>query len=66
MFRGMEVKPCNGESPLINPANGIEFDCGNGPNRQDCPSGTYCHQTTQFARCCRKSKFIYIYSNCNK
>ncbi|CAG2057628.1 unnamed protein product, partial [Timema podura] len=31
-----------------------EYDCGNGPSRQDCPSGTYCHQTTHFAKCCKK------------
>ncbi|KAK1137342.1 hypothetical protein K0M31_001854 [Melipona bicolor] len=26
----------------------------NGPERRDCPS--FCHQTTQLARCCRKAQ----------
>lgn len=51
---GMEVKPCNGEKPLTEAATGRELDCGHGPFRQDCPVGSYCHQTTRFARCCRK------------
>ncbi|KAJ9579151.1 hypothetical protein L9F63_024743, partial [Diploptera punctata] len=50
----MEVKPCNGESPLADPDTRREYDCGSGPNRQDCPSGSYCHQTPHFARCCKK------------
>lgn len=50
----MEVKPCNGEKPLTDPLTGKELDCGSGPKRQDCPSGSYCHQTTRFSRCCRK------------
>lgn len=62
---GMEVKPCKGEKPVTDPVTGRELDCGNGPFRQDCPSGTYCHQTTRFSRCCRKGKlrnFILIIS----
>lgn len=54
---GMELKPCNGEKPLTDPTTGRELDCGNGPSRQDCPSGSYCHQTTRFARCCTKGIF---------
>lgn len=50
----MEVKPCGGDSPLRDPATGDDLDCGNGHNRQDCPSDYYCHQTPQFAKCCRK------------
>lgn len=53
----MQVKPCNGESPVVDPTSGKELDCGNGPHRQDCPSDSYCHQTPQFARCCRKGKY---------
>ncbi|XP_067005728.2 agrin-like [Anabrus simplex] len=55
LCEGMEVKPCNGESPLINPVTEREYDCGSGPNRQDCPSESYCHQTPHFARCCKKT-----------
>jgi len=57
----MEVKPCKGEKPVTDPVTGRELDCGNGPFRQDCPSGTYCHQTTRFSRCCRKGKFFWFY-----
>ena len=55
----MEVKPCNGDPPLLN-ADGKEIDCGNGPQRKDCPSNSYCHQTPRFARCCKKGNFIQI------
>jgi len=51
----MEVKPCNGKKPLMNYINGRELDCGHGPNRQDCPPNSYCHQTSRFAKCCNKS-----------
>ncbi|KAJ9583858.1 hypothetical protein L9F63_021797, partial [Diploptera punctata] len=54
LCEGMEVKPCNGEPPLTDPETRREYDCGSGPNRQDCPSGSYCHQTPHFARCCKK------------
>ncbi|XP_070168751.1 agrin isoform X6 [Polyergus mexicanus] len=50
---GMEVKPCNGDPPLVD-SEGNEYDCGSGPERKDCPSNSYCHQTTRFARCCKK------------
>lgn len=53
----MEVKPCNGDQPLKDTQTGKELDCGNGPARQDCPSGSYCHQTTRFAKCCQKSSY---------
>lgn len=51
----MEVKPCNGDPPLVD-SEGKEYDCGSGPERRDCPSNTYCHQTTRFARCCKKGQ----------
>ncbi|KAJ8688469.1 hypothetical protein QAD02_024264 [Eretmocerus hayati] len=54
LCEGIEVKPCNGDQPLVD-AEGKEYDCGNGPDRRDCPSHTYCHQTSRFARCCRKA-----------
>lgn len=69
-FAGMEVKPCNGRNPILDPVTGYELDCGSGPNRKDCPSDSYCHHTSKFARCCAKgsleSKFefefeLYIY-----
>ncbi|KAL1116864.1 hypothetical protein AAG570_005333 [Ranatra chinensis] len=53
LCQGMEVKPCQGEQPLVGP-DGQELDCGNGHNRQDCPSDSYCHQTPHFAKCCKK------------
>lgn len=54
LCQGMEVKPCNGGKPLADFTTGNEVDCGNGPNRQDCPANSYCHQTARFARCCQK------------
>ncbi|KAH1022933.1 hypothetical protein HUJ04_012244 [Dendroctonus ponderosae] len=64
LCQGMEVKPCKGEKPVTDPVTGREVDCGNGPFRQDCPSGTYCHQTTRFARCCRKDKNFIEMKSC--
>ncbi|CAB3365946.1 Hypothetical predicted protein [Cloeon dipterum] len=63
LCEGMEVKPCNGDTPLISPETGVDFDCGSGPRRQDCPSGSYCHQTPNFAKCCRKDA-ISAQKNC--
>nr|XP_018901101.1 PREDICTED: agrin-like isoform X3 [Bemisia tabaci] len=63
LCQGMEVKPCNGEQPLVDPTSGHELDCGSGPRRQDCPSDSYCHQTPYFARCCRKDAKIFL-KNC--
>ncbi|KAL1493054.1 hypothetical protein ABEB36_011193 [Hypothenemus hampei] len=60
----MEVKPCKGEKPVTDPVTGRELDCGNGPFRQDCPSNTYCHQTTRFSRCCRKDKNYIEKTSC--
>lgn len=57
LYTGMEVKPCNGDPPLVD-ADGKEYDCGNGPERRDCPSNSYCHQTTRLARCCRKGRKV--------
>nr|XP_033325096.1 agrin-like isoform X2 [Megalopta genalis] len=55
LCQGMEVKPCNGDPPIVD-EEGKEYDCGNGPERRDCPSNSYCHQTTRIARCCRKAQ----------
>ncbi|XP_063822042.1 agrin-like isoform X2 [Ostrinia nubilalis] len=51
----MEVRPCGNNKAMIDPITGIEIDCGNGPHRQDCPAGTYCHITLTAARCCPKN-----------
>ncbi|KAF4521048.1 hypothetical protein B566_EDAN008120 [Ephemera danica] len=59
LCQGMEVKPCNGAPPLVSPETGSEYDCGSGPRRQDCPSGSYCHQTPHFAKCCRKDAITH-------
>ena len=61
---GLEAKPCNGEQPLVDD-EGKEYDCGSGPNRRDCPSLTYCHQTPRFARCCRKGESSLFISVAN-
>lgn len=53
----MEVKPCNGKSPIADPITQQELDCGSGPNRKDCPLDGYCHHTSKFARCCPKGTF---------
>ncbi|KAF5294801.1 hypothetical protein FQA39_LY00285, partial [Lamprigera yunnana] len=64
LCQGMEVKPCSGDKPLVDLLTGIELDCGNGPNRKDCPSGTYCHQTTRFSRCCHKDQSLIQQKSC--
>ncbi|CAH0561782.1 unnamed protein product [Brassicogethes aeneus] len=60
----MEVKPCKGEKPLLDSTTGKELDCGNGPFRQDCPSGSYCHQTNKFSRCCKKGHNFIEQKSC--
>ncbi|XP_059489125.1 agrin-like [Neocloeon triangulifer] len=52
---GSTLKPCNGALPLIDPKSGLEYHCGNGSGKNECPAGSYCHQTPTFATCCRKS-----------
>ncbi|XP_074109510.1 agrin isoform X2 [Cotesia typhae] len=59
LCQGMEVKPCNGDTPLVDD-EGKEYDCGSGANRRDCPSNSYCHQTPRFARCCKKNEGIQV------
>ncbi|ODN03364.1 Agrin [Orchesella cincta] len=53
----IEVRPCHGEEPLRNLGTGDDLFCGNGPIRTNCPSGSYCHRTQTFAKCCRKRKY---------
>ncbi|XP_031335468.1 agrin-like isoform X3 [Photinus pyralis] len=64
LCQGMEVKPCNGDKPLVDLLTGEELDCGNDPNRKDCPSGSYCHQTTRFSRCCHKDQSVIQGKGC--
>ncbi|XP_015598499.1 agrin isoform X2 [Cephus cinctus] len=59
LCQGMEVKPCNGDPPLVDSEN-REYDCGSGKERRDCPSNSYCHQTTSFARCCKKAQGVQV------
>lgn len=56
---GMEVRPCGNNKAMIDLSTGLEIDCGNGPHRQDCPPGTYCHITLAAARCCPKSEILF-------
>ncbi|CAH4031199.1 unnamed protein product [Pieris brassicae] len=51
----MEVRPCGNSKAMIDLSTGLEIDCGNGPHRQDCPLGSYCHITLTAARCCPKN-----------
>ncbi|XP_048489511.1 agrin isoform X2 [Plutella xylostella] len=51
----MEVRPCGNNKAMLDPTTGLEIDCGNGPHRQDCPIGSYCHITLSAARCCPKN-----------
>lgn len=53
----MEVRPCGNNKAMVDPTTGLEIDCGNGPHRQDCPVGSYCHITLNAARCCPKSEY---------
>ncbi|CAG9855043.1 unnamed protein product [Phyllotreta striolata] len=66
LCQGMEVKPCKGEKPLTDPLTERELDCGNGPFRQDCPAGSYCHQTAKFAKCCNKIEQIVDKKGCEE
>ncbi|CAG9828275.1 unnamed protein product [Diabrotica balteata] len=66
LCQGMEVKPCKGEKPLTDPVTERELDCGNGPFRQDCPAGSYCHQTAKFSKCCRKNEAVVEKKDCEE
>ncbi|CAH2050484.1 unnamed protein product, partial [Iphiclides podalirius] len=55
LCKGMEVRPCGNNKAMIDLTTGLEIDCGNGPHRQDCPAGSYCHITIAAARCCPKN-----------
>ncbi|GBP15490.1 Agrin [Eumeta japonica] len=55
LCKGMEVRPCGNNKAMVDETTGLEIDCGNGPHRQDCPAGSYCHITLTAARCCPKN-----------
>ncbi|CAG7734118.1 unnamed protein product, partial [Allacma fusca] len=48
------TKPCNGDDPLKHPDTGEDINCGNGPTRTNCPTGSFCHRSPYFAKCCKK------------
>ncbi|KAE8751005.1 hypothetical protein FOCC_FOCC002433 [Frankliniella occidentalis] len=67
LCKGLEVKPCGGQAdPLRDTASGGELDCGAGPQRQDCPRGSYCHTTPHFARCCPKTGSYRQHVSCEE
>ncbi|XP_026320027.1 agrin-like isoform X1 [Hyposmocoma kahamanoa] len=65
LCRGLEFRPCGDDDPVMD-AEGRPVDCGGGPQRKDCPVGSYCHHTTKAARCCRKDKAIVERKGCQE
>lgn len=62
-----KVIPCDGDPPLHNNLTGKELNCGH--EGKTCPSGSFCHKTPHFAKCCKektlvKSCEISIYGCC--
>eukprot|EP00094_Tigriopus_californicus_P000322 TCALIF_00311-PA protein Name:"Similar to Agrn Agrin (Mus musculus)" AED:0.20 eAED:0.20 QI:0/0.36/0.34/0.86/1/1/23/48/1678 len=53
--------PCYGLHPLKDATTGFDLDCGNVPYRVDCPSNSYCHLTSKFAKCCPKTRRIRLW-----
>lgn len=47
-------EPCDGAIPLVDEATGHDYDCSSGMDM--CPSGSYCHITPNFAKCCKEGK----------
>ncbi|XP_076451600.1 agrin-like isoform X2 [Babylonia areolata] len=54
-------EPCDGAKPLVNEATGQDYNCM--PNHDMCPSGSYCHITQTFAKCCKED--IYSGRTCH-
>ncbi|GFY62708.1 hypothetical protein TNIN_474271, partial [Trichonephila inaurata madagascariensis] len=50
----LEEIACDGEKPLINPVTGKDYFCGDGPDSKNCPPSSYCHKTSEFAKCCKE------------
>lgn len=59
-----QFRPCGDDDPVMD-AEGRPVDCGGGPQRKDCPVGSYCHHTTKAARCCRKGMCSHNTCMCN-
>ncbi|KAK6177684.1 hypothetical protein SNE40_015737 [Patella caerulea] len=51
-----EEEPCDGLPALISPLTGKDYDCQDGSDR--CPSGSYCHRGSFFAKCCPQEQQI--------
>ena len=45
--------PCYGRLPLVDPATGLEYNCGL-YGGVECPQNSFCHHTQTFAKCCPK------------
>ncbi|KAL8568100.1 hypothetical protein ACOMHN_000324 [Nucella lapillus] len=45
-------EPCDGAAPLKKEDSGQDYNCL--PRMDTCPSGSYCHITPSFAKCCRE------------
>ncbi|CAB3240060.1 unnamed protein product [Arctia plantaginis] len=65
LCRGLEFRPCGDDEPLTD-NGGRPIDCGGGPHRKDCPTGSYCHHTAKAARCCRKDKAVIEKKGCQE
>lgn len=48
-----DVIPCYGRLPLVDPATGLEYNCGL-YGGVECPQNSFCHHTQTFAKCCPK------------
>ena len=48
------MRPCHGDEPLKHEDTGEDINCGSGPSRTNCPTGSYCHRSSSFAKCCKK------------
>lgn len=53
-----KLLPCDGNAPLIDSSTGREYDCGIGRDAKQCPSNSYCHRSSRFAKCCREVSSI--------
>ncbi|GFU04717.1 hypothetical protein NPIL_519981 [Nephila pilipes] len=49
---------CDGEPPVVDPANGKDYFCGVGTGSKLCPAKTVCHKTQYFAKCCKVAPLI--------
>ncbi|XP_023932250.1 agrin-like isoform X3 [Lingula anatina] len=43
---------CDGETPLVNPRTGKDYDCSIDSLDDPCPANSYCHKGPKFAKCC--------------